>query len=275
MYRTSVPYHLPKNGPYRTVLPSFAVDDWLIANKLTLNVSKTNFILFRPPNGKELQVKPVVSIRGKQLEKVLSTKFLGVYVDQHLSWKTHMKNLLIKPRCSLGAICKVKPLLNRDTLLQLYRSLVNSHLLYSVQNWCYGNKTFCQKLQRVSNKFLRIIFGLSKRDSVKDAMIKHKLLNLDQLTIKAIAIFTFKQNAGVNPSAFNDLFLAKLCRYNTRNKSQVIPRCYSTELNQQSIPFRGPSIWNSLAVSIKDKKQSVKAFAKKLTNHQACNPSNN
>ena len=67
------------------------VDDWLTANKLTLIVAKTNFILFRPPKGKELQVKPVVSIRGKQIERVSSTKFLGVYVDQHLSWKTHIK----------------------------------------------------------------------------------------------------------------------------------------------------------------------------------------
>ena len=109
------------------------VDDWLIANKLTLNVSKTNFILFRPPKGKKLVVKQIVSIRGKQIERVSSTKFLDVYVDQHPSWKTHMKNLLML-RCSLGALCKVTPLLNRDTLLQLYHSLVNSHLLYSVQN---------------------------------------------------------------------------------------------------------------------------------------------
>ena len=153
-----------------------------------------------------------------------------------------MKNLLIKLRCSLGPVCKVKPLLNRDILLQLYHSLVNSHLLYCVQNWCYGNKTFCQKLQRVSNKFLKIAFGLGKRDSVKDAMIKHNLLILDQMTVKAIAIFMFKQNAGINPSAFNGLFLAKSSRYNTRNKSQVTPRCYSTKLNQKFISFRVPHI---------------------------------
>ena len=56
-------------------------DDWLIANKLTLNVSKTNLILFRPPKSKEIKVNPVVSSRGKQIERVISTKFLGVFVD--------------------------------------------------------------------------------------------------------------------------------------------------------------------------------------------------
>ena len=106
-------------------------------------------------------------------------------------------------------------------------------------------------------------------------MIKDNLLNLDQMTVKAIAIFMFKQNAGINRFAFNDLFLAKSSRHDTRNKSQVIPRYCSTKLNQQFISFRGPSIWNSLPVSVKDKKQSVEVFAEKLTNHQACNPSNN
>ena len=106
-------------------------------------------------------------------------------------------------------------------------------------------------------------FGLGKRDSVKDKMFAHKLLNLDQMAVKTTATFMFKQNAGFNSPAFYDLFLTNSCRYNTRNKSQVTPRSYTTKLNQQSISFCGPSIWNSLPVRIKDRKQSVKTFAKK------------
>ena len=56
-------------------------------------------------------------------------------------------------------------------------------------------------------------FGLGRRDSVKDAMVQHNLLNLDQMTVKATAILMFKQNAGLKPSAFNHLFLAKSYRY--------------------------------------------------------------
>ena len=250
------------------------VDDWLVANKLTLNISKTNFILFRPPKCKEVQVNPIVSLRGKQIEKVSSTKFLGVYVDEHLSWKIHMKHLLNKLRCSLGAGCRVKPLLNQDTLLQLYHSLINSHLLYCVQNWCYGNKTFCQKLQRISNKFLRMTFGLGKKVNIEDTMIKHNLLNLEQMTVKALAIFMFKQNAGLNPPAFNNLFLTNSSKYNTRSKTQIIPRSYTTKLNQQSISFRGPSSWNSLPLCIKGKNQSVKTFAKNVTKYLICHFSN-
>ena len=145
-------------------------------------------------------------------------------MDQHLSRKVHRKHLLNKLRCRLGAVCKVKLSLNRDTLLQLYHSLINIHLLYCVQNWCYGYKTLCQKLQRVGKEFLRMTFGLGKRDSVKYKMFAHKLLNLDQMAVKATAIFMFKQNAGFNPPAFNDLFQTNSCRYNTRNKSLVIPR---------------------------------------------------
>ena len=91
------------------------VDDWLIPNKLTLNVSKTNCILFRPPKSEEMKVNPVVSSRGKQIERVTSTKFLGVYVDQHLSWKTHMKHLVL-----LNQIKSTDNFLSRPIHLELF-----------------------------------------------------------------------------------------------------------------------------------------------------------
>ena len=93
-------------------------------------------------------------------------------------------------------------------------------------------------------------FGLGERDSVKDEMIEHKSLNLNQMTVRATAIF------GLNPAAFNDLFLTNSCQYNTKNKSQVIPRCYTTNLDQQSICFGDLSIC-SVPVSINGKKKKV------------------
>ena len=98
-------------------------------------------------------------------------------------------------------------------------------------------------------------------------MFEHNLLNLDQMAVKATAI---KQNAGFNPPAFNDLFLTNSHRYNTRNKSQVIPRCHTIKLNQQPISFRGPSnIWNALPVNIKDKNKALRRLPKNVTNYLA------
>src|SRR5688572_25072674 len=73
------------------------VADWFSANRLTLNLDKTNFILFKShrkmgPSDDSLRL----SINGIPIIKVTSTKFLGVHVDQHLTWKEHIKLFLTK-----------------------------------------------------------------------------------------------------------------------------------------------------------------------------------
>ncbi len=63
------------------------LNDWLCANKLSLNIHKTNFIVF--------SLKPVtdpININGTRINREFSTKFLGVYIDQTLNWGEHCKN---------------------------------------------------------------------------------------------------------------------------------------------------------------------------------------
>ena len=68
---------------------------WFAVNKLSLNVSKTNFILFgnRKYNG-EVDIK----INGINIERVYVTKFLGVLIDHQLNWKEHINHTINKNR---------------------------------------------------------------------------------------------------------------------------------------------------------------------------------
>ena len=63
--------------------------EWFRANKLSLNVNKTHFILFGNKSKSSLDAKPDIKIEGNVIERVLSTKFLGVYIDEDLNWKQH------------------------------------------------------------------------------------------------------------------------------------------------------------------------------------------
>ena len=68
---------------------------WLSANKLSLNLSKTHFMVFRSKNRKMLN-DMLITINGKTIEKVKNTKFLGLYVDDELSWKFHINQIATK-----------------------------------------------------------------------------------------------------------------------------------------------------------------------------------
>jgi hypothetical protein len=67
------------------------INDWFSFNKLSLNISKTNFMIFHSSRKKIPGTIPIIEIDNQPLNRVESCKFLGVYIDQNLSWKVHLR----------------------------------------------------------------------------------------------------------------------------------------------------------------------------------------
>ena len=93
------------------------VNNWLIANKLSLNASKTKCVYFRTVNSKPPSCALNLVIRNKPIERVSSIRVLGTVINENLSWKDHMLSLKNKLRDTLGAVIRVKPFLNKNALL--------------------------------------------------------------------------------------------------------------------------------------------------------------
>ena len=73
------------------------VAEWLSANKLTLNQSKTEFMLIGSRQRiKTLQTVPLLAINGVPVRQVAHTKSLGTYIDENLSWNVHVEKLCKK-----------------------------------------------------------------------------------------------------------------------------------------------------------------------------------
>jgi len=103
------------------------VADWFQLNKLTLNLDKTNFILFRSYKKSLPYSYPNLCIMGTPITQVQSSKFFGVYVDQHLSWKDHIFNISIKIAKNLGILTRISRILPSQTRTTLYCTLLYIH----------------------------------------------------------------------------------------------------------------------------------------------------
>ena len=92
---------------------------WLIANKLSLNVAKTDFMLIgSKPMIKNISTShPNVFIENQQIKKVNECKTLGVTIDQHLSWKRNTDKICKKVTAGISAIRRIKPFVDQDTLV--------------------------------------------------------------------------------------------------------------------------------------------------------------
>ena len=107
----------------------FKVFSWLDVNKLTLNIKKTNYIIFRPRQ-KTIPFHPNITIinnnsnTSQPLEKKNYIRYLGILIDSNLSWKFHIDYVCQKVSKTIGIIAKLRHFVPRHVLLTLYRSLI-------------------------------------------------------------------------------------------------------------------------------------------------------
>ena len=135
------------NDLYRFAnLDILSLYDWLCLNKLSLNLGKTKYILYSlSSRGNQPPDHLCVTLNDSVVERVDNFKFLGLYIDQNLSWKTHMTKLLSKIQRNLGIVRKISCFLNRKSLMQLFHSLIMSHIRYGITVWHHGQVVLRKK----------------------------------------------------------------------------------------------------------------------------------
>ena len=98
------------------------VTDCLNANKLTLNVKKSNLILFK--NAKKPAKTLNIKIKGEQIEEKEYTKYLGILIDNKLSWNYHIKHANLKISKGIGILTKLSRYLSKNVLRTLFYAFV-------------------------------------------------------------------------------------------------------------------------------------------------------
>ena len=141
-------------------LELWKISEWFRANKLSLNEDKNRFTLFHRPQDRDnlpLQL-PALKINDYEIKQSFSIKFLGILVDEHLSWIDHINTLENKLSKNLGFLYKAKPFLNAKTMKCLYFSLSHSYLTYGNIAWCSTSMT---KLKSIFSKQKQVIKTMS------------------------------------------------------------------------------------------------------------------
>ena len=96
--------------------------------KLSLNLSKTKYIIFQPRQKLNYNLYLPLQLAGQYLDQTSSTKYLGLVIDCHLSWQDHIDLIASKIRRNINIMTKVKPLLGSQTLISLYYAFIYPYL---------------------------------------------------------------------------------------------------------------------------------------------------
>ena len=137
------------------------LDRWLKGNKLSLNVAKTHSMLITTKQTKKFltaanqALHP--SIRKEHIEVICNTKYLGVQIDENLTWKDQIKSVTKKASRAIGFLKFSKHFLPGAVVKSLYTSIVEPHFQYCCSVWGCCNSTDILQLQRLRNRAARIV----------------------------------------------------------------------------------------------------------------------
>ena len=147
---------------------------WFQANKLSINFKKSSFMVFRPRQRRQT-LDLSIKIGKNNIECVKETVFLGVILDERLSWKPHILNASRKISKSIGIIYKSSFCLPKTSLRSLYYSLVYPYLIYCVSVWGSTYHSNLKRIVTLQKKIIQIISKVSF-DSHTDALFKEKMI---------------------------------------------------------------------------------------------------
>ena len=142
------------------------VNEYMYSNQLHINMKKSVYIHFRPYlNNTERQtcartvIQKSLKLGDHKLKRVTQVKFLGVIIDEKLSWEPQIDYLKQKLISSIVVIKRIKKFIPKNEYLKLYDALFKSHLSYCISCWGGISKYKLESLFSIQKRCIRLLFG--------------------------------------------------------------------------------------------------------------------
>ena len=245
---------------------------WLRANKISLNASKTELIIFRDPR-KKITYDMKIKIDGKKLTPCSSVKYLGIYIDQHLNWNVHLAELKPKLSRAVGMLSKLRYFVNKETLRMVYFGIFSSLLSYGAQIWGQHNAV-SKRLQILQNKATRIMLFQPPRTSASPLLKHLNILKFSDLVNLQNFLYAYDSLKSTLPIALRGKLHFLDHNHETRlqgeNAQLTRPRSNTVNYGTKSIKNKAIDVWNSISLNhpqvkfLENSRPVCKSLVKKL-----------
>ena len=226
---------------------------WFCANRLSLNPTKTKYTIIRPFQQQCNITGLNVSINNTVIQRVgndceeKATKFLGIYIDENLTWRHHIANVNKRISSALFSINQVKHILPKDCLRTLYYSLIHSHLSYGLLAWGNCNRESLCRAVNIQKRAIRTINNAKFRSHTDPLFKASRILKISDQYVLHSNLFVFDFIAKGLPQSFDNMFIFKRdipgSRI-TRQSDHLFEARYRTNFVSRLPLFNIPRIWN-------------------------------
>jgi hypothetical protein len=230
--------------------------EWFLANKLVLNLEKTNIMKFGMNNSSHCALN--IGYKDKYIEETVNSKFFCLHLDNHLNWKDHIGQMIPKLSVACYAVRLMFHISNINTLKSIYFAYFHSIIQYGII--FYRNSSNSRKIFTLQKKIIRIMVGAHPRTPCRKLFKKLEMLPvLCQYICSLMNFFVNNQkNFQTNPS---------VCSIKTRNKHHLHRPIANLSCIQKSAFYSSTRIFNSLPYSVTSLKNEKAQFKVALRRH--------
>ena len=215
---------------------------WCVSNRLTVNTLKTFFVLFS--NRCTGTVLPPLVIKSNYnydpIVQVDSIKFLGVFYDSNMSFKSHINYLSLRLSRIAALLYRVKSFVPDFVLKTIYQAHFMSIISYCNLIWSNTYSSHLDPIIKLQKRVIRLITNSDYLAHTYPLFKQLKLLNIMNFRKYNLAIYFFKNRATLLPH------LRHHHHYHTRNRNRPIPEHHHRTIFEKSFVYQAPIIWNEL-----------------------------
>ena len=201
-----------------------------------------------------------VNVNGEPIKRVQQVKYLGIMINENLTWNEQYKSLKGKIKNALSSLWKLKNIPPQSKLDQVYKALLESHLRYSDELWGKLSNTKLDHLQRLQNRARTPIEGSRLKDGWRCNWLSvSNLIKFDR------AVMIYKIINGLCPDNLREILATRSQISNNLTRHYLdldIPR-QNLEFSKKSFFYCGAQMWNEIPIQIKTSSM-ITTFKKKL-----------
>ena len=235
---------------------------------LTLNLSKTKYLVFQPRQKVNSNFHPPLKIADQYLEQSYNIKYLGLVIDCFLSWHDHIDHISSKISKSVNIIAKLKRHVTTQSLISIYYALVYPYLNYGCILWGNNYEAPVSQLVKLQNKVVRVINNVPLRDHITPHYANLGLIKLPDIVKLNTCQLIYDHFVDKKPSNFTLASVSEQHNYDTRSASlqHLNPSSFRINLRKFCPTVIGCYYWNDIPLSIREK-TTKKLFKRALFNY--------
>ena len=234
------------------------LNNWFTCNRLTINCAKSICILFFPTKSDEdfiVAQDLKILLNNREICRSTCTKFLGLWMDDKLTFKQHINYLTCKVNGMNSMLFKRKAYIPLQCRRSLYIALINSSLHYAIEIYGNASMNILKPLCIAVNKLLRNLQDENRFSNVKQLYCNYTVLPIHLLHKLAIGKMIYKcLNQGCSSSVTREMFDLNhpYHSYNTRLGASNFLYTASSHSSFNTYVFSSALEWNHIPLLIRD-----------------------